>query len=454
MAKKVKNDRQSVLVPEAEQPYPIPDNWRWVYIGGVTEIIGGGTPLSKKPEYYENGDIPWITPADLSGYSGKFIAHGARNITRLGLEKSSARLLPKNTVCLSSRAPIGYVAIALNPISTNQGFKSFLPSSFFLPDYLYWYLKGNRNLLESRASGTTFLELSGRKAASIELSLPPLPEQRRIVEHIESLFSKLDEAREKAQKYVDRFEERKAAILYRAFTGELTAEWRHNNQVDLENWNTATLQSVCTMKITDGTHKTPTYCDKKEGFAFISAKDVTSGSICWDNIKYIIPELHEELYARLSPQIDDVLLAKNGTTGIAAIVDTDRVFDLYVTLAVLRPNKTIIHPRYLLNVVNSPICKQQFDEHLTGIGLPNLHLRDIKAVEIPLPSLKEQDEIVRILDAVLQEETNAKALAESVINRIDTMKKAILARAFRGELGTNDPSEPPADIPALQEETP
>ena len=195
------------------------------------------------------------------------------------------------------------------------------------------------------------------------------------------------------------------------------------------------------MKITDGTHKTPTYCDADEGIPFISAKDVTTGRIYWDNIKYIIPELHEELYERLAPQLDDILLAKNGTTGVAAIVEEEKIFDLYVTLAVLRPNKEIIIPRYLLNIVNSPICKNQFDEHLTGIGVPNLHLRDIRKVVITVPTLAEQKEIVRLLDQIIEKSQQAKETAGAVIEQIDAMKKAVLARAFRGELGTNDPKE-------------
>ena len=124
---------QQALVPESEWPYKVPGNWRWIIIGKITQVVGGGTPSSSVEEYYENGNIPWISPADLSGYSDIYISRGKKNITELGLEKSSARLLPKDTVCLSSRAPIGYVAIASNPISTNQGFKSFLPSPAVLP---------------------------------------------------------------------------------------------------------------------------------------------------------------------------------------------------------------------------------------------------------------------------------------------------------------------------------
>lgn len=276
---------------------------------------------------------------------------------------------------------------------------------------------------------------------SYPIPLPPLSEQQRIVERIEELFAKLDEAKERLQEVADSFAVRKAAILHKAFTGELTKQWRRENGVSDESWEEKTLQDVCSMKITDGTHKTPVYCDSERGVKFLSAKDITAEKICWDNIKYIVPELHEELYKRLAPQVDDVLLAKNGTTGVAAIVETDDIFDIYVTLAVLRPEKSIIYPLYLLKVVNSPLCKEQFAQHLTGIGVPNLHLRDIKEVLIPLPTIPEQHEIVRLIDDLLARERAAQQAAEQALASIDLMKKSILARAFRGELGTNKASE-------------
>lgn len=223
-----------------------------------------------------------------------------------------------------------------------------------------------------------------------------------------------------------------------------------------ENWVWTNLQSICAIPITDGTHKTPTYCDAKDGFPFISSKDVTDQHINWNNIKYITPELHNELYARLAPQIDDILLAKNGTTGVAALVETDQIFDIYVTLAVIRPNQIIINPKYIFHLVNSPLCKQQFNEHLTGIGLPNLHLRDIKATMIPLPPLPEQQRIVARIESLF---AKLDAAAEKLrricvgndvrisqcVGEIDLVKKSILARAFRGLLGTNDPKEESAE---------
>ena len=146
-------------------PWAVPESWAWTSIGQVAEVVGGGTPRTDEPANFENGDVLWITPADLSGYVEKLIARGARNITRRGLENSGARLMPEGAVLFSSRAPIGYVAIASKPVSTNQGFKSFVFRSGITSDYAYYYLKRARQLAINLSSGTTFQEISGAKAA-------------------------------------------------------------------------------------------------------------------------------------------------------------------------------------------------------------------------------------------------------------------------------------------------
>lgn len=157
------------------------------------------------------------------------------------------------------------------------------------------------------------------------------------------------------------------------------------------------LEELCEF-ITDGTHQTPEYCEEG-GVMFLSSKDVTDRKIDWDNVKRIPESLHEKLYARLSPRKDDILLAKNGTTGVAALVDRDEVFDVYVSLAVLRP-KDIVYPRYLLYAINSPVVKRQFDSGLKGVGVPNLHLSVIRKTEINIEKYEKQLEICGILDKV------------------------------------------------------
>lgn len=427
---------QQALVPAKEQPYEVPENWVWVRLGAIAEIVTGGTPSKKHPEYY-GGNFPFYKPSDLD--QGRLTYDASEYLSEEG--KKVSRIIPKNSTAVCCIGSIGKCGYLMCEGTTNQQINSAIPKINSLCMYYYLCTENFVQNLLSMASATTIAIVNKSKMESCAFPLPPLSEQQRIVERIEELFAKLDEAKERLQEVADSFAVRKAAILHKAFTGELTKQWHCENGVSDESWEEKTLQEVCGMKITDGTHKTPVYCDSDKGVKFLSAKDITAEKICWDNIKYIVPELHEELYKRLAPQVDDVLLAKNGTTGVAAIVETDDVFDIYVTLAILRPEKSIIYPRYLLKVVNSPLCKEQFEQHLTGIGVPNLHLRDIKEVLIPLPTLPEQHEIVRLIDDLLARERAAQQAAEQALASIDLMKKSILARAFRGELGTNKASE-------------
>lgn len=150
----------------------VPKGWKVGNINDVAQVIGGGTPSTKQNEYYCVEGIAWLSPKDLSGYEWKFISRGARDITDLGLAKSSAKLMPEGTVLFSSRAPIGYVAIAENEISTNQGFKSLVPKTGMCSEYLYYFLKTNVENIEAIATGSTFKEVSGNAIKSFEILIP------------------------------------------------------------------------------------------------------------------------------------------------------------------------------------------------------------------------------------------------------------------------------------------
>ncbi len=190
------------------------------------------------------------------------------------------------------------------------------------------------------------------------------------------------------------------------------------------------LKELCSNEITDGTHKTPTYSDS--GYIFLSSKNVTTEKIDWKNVSYIPETLHNELYNRLSPQKDDILLAKNGTTGVAAIVDRDEIFDIYVSLALVRPDPDKVVPRYLLYAINSDTSKRYFNSHLKGIGVPNLHLTHIRETPIRLPSKNEQQHIVEILDKL----TDLLSLRRQQLVKLDELVKARFVEMF-GIPGTN-----------------
>ncbi len=168
--------------------------WIECKISDLGTVVGGATPSTKNPENYENGTIPWITPKDLSSFSGRYIRHGERNITKSGLKNCSAQMLPKNSVLFSSRAPIGYIAIAENELCTNQGFKSIIPNESTDPLFLYYLLKYNKNKIEGLSGGTTFQEISGNAMKNIEIKVPSDKKTQR---KISSILGSIDDKIEK-----------------------------------------------------------------------------------------------------------------------------------------------------------------------------------------------------------------------------------------------------------------
>ena len=187
------------------------------------------------------------------------------------------------------------------------------------------------------------------------------------------------------------------------------------------------LRDLCSTEISDGTHQTPTYSET--GYIFLSSKNVTTGKIDWNNVMYIPESLHNELYKRIRPQRDDILLAKNGTTGVAAIVDRDEVFDIYVSLALIRPDKSKVLPRYLLYAINSTPSKEFFNSNLKGIGVPNLHLKHIRETPIRVPSFDEQEHIIAVLDKV----SNLLEHRKQQLEQLDELVKSRFIELFMGK---------------------
>jgi len=178
--------------PVTVKPFEIPESWEWSFLGQVGAIVGGGTPKSKVSEYWADDGVPWLTPADMRSQSTRYISRGSRDISDEGLSSSSARLVPEGTVLFSSRAPIGHVGIAANPLSTNQGFKSCVPYEPEMSEFIYLFLWQQGPVINASATGTTFKEVSGKQVAAIPIPVPPLAEQHRIVAKVDELMSLLD----------------------------------------------------------------------------------------------------------------------------------------------------------------------------------------------------------------------------------------------------------------------
>ena len=210
-----------------------------------------------------------------------------------------------------------------------------------------------------------------------------------------------------------------------------------------ENWAWERLQNICTL-LTDGTHQTPTYTDM--GNIFLSSKNVTTNKINWDDVMYISDDLHKKLYNRLAPELNDILLAKNGTIGKAALVDRDIEFDVYVTLAVIRLLKNHISPQYIHKIIESKYVQDFFKGEQKGIGVPNLHLENIRRTLIPLPPQSEQKRISETVETLLELVDSIDSNKIELSDLITQTKAKVLDLAIKGKLVPQDNNDEPADI--------
>jgi type I restriction enzyme, S subunit len=304
----------------------------------------------------------------------------------------------------------------------NQRVGKFEPSSKLNINYLFYFLSTQVEKNLEISAGAAQPNLSTSQINEFKIPLPPPSEQKRIGAILDEAFEGIDRAITNAKKNLVNARELFESYLNKVFTEKG------------EGWVEKKLSEVCE-KITDGTHQTPKYFDK--GYIFLSSKNVTSGEIDWNNIKYIDENQHIAMQNRLAPRLNDILLAKNGTTGVAAMVDRDIVFDIYVSLALLRSKGNIL-PTYLLHFINSPIAKKQFNKRLKGVGVPNLHLKEIREVVIPYPeSMRNQELIVAKLDDRQTQSKKLISIYQQKLAALSELKQSLLQKAFSGELTTD-----------------
>lgn len=419
---------QQALVPEAEQPYKVPANWCWTYVKYVSEVVTGGTPSKKHTEYY-SGNFPFFKPADLD--AERYVYDASEYLSEEG--KKVSRIIPKYSTavcCIGSIGKSGYLEVEG---TTNQQINSAIPK--FNSLYLYYFIKSEYFIeqLWRKASATTISIVNKSKMEDCVFPLPPLTEQQRIVERIESLFTKLDEAKEKLQNVLDGFETRKAAILHKAFTGELTANWRKQHGVSMDSWEEKALGKIV-KNIKDKYEPTLNNkkCIKYIGLEHIEKNNGIIGFGSSDDVKSLktIFELGDILYGKLRPYLNKHDIAK-----FSGICSTD--------ILVYRAEdfNTAKFINYFMNTEKFIFYTVSNSK---GINLPRISEKEVSGILVNVPTLSEQSEIVRIIDDLLAKEQQAKELAENAITKIDIIKKSILARAFRGELGTNNPADEPA----------
>lgn len=422
---------QQALVPAEEQPYEVPENWVWVRLGAIAEIVTGGTPSKKHPEYY-GGNFPFYKPSDLD--QGRLTYDASEYLSEEG--KNVSRIIPKNSTAVCCIGSIGKCGYLMCEGTTNQQINSAIPKINSLCLYYYLCTENFVQDLLSMASATTIAIVNKSKMESCAFPLPPLSEQQRIVERIEELFAKLDEAKERLQEVADSFAVRKAAILHNAFTGELTKQWRRENGVSDESWEESNFGkfTVSQYGYTEKAHW------EKVGPKFLRITDIQDNKVDWDEVPWCpIDEAGMKQYA---VQIGDIMIARTGaTTGKSYLIcdDVEAVFASFlIRLKVVDKN---LDYNYLYGYMQSEDYWRQITDFSSGIAQPGVNANKLKQIKFKCPSLSEQHEIVRLIDDLLARERSAQQAAEQALASIDLMKKSILARAFRGELGTNKASE-------------
>ena len=424
---------QAALVPDWEWPYKLPENWCWTTIKNVATVVTGGTPAKNNSDYY-GGEFPFFKPADLD--AGRHVSEASEYLSDLG--KSVSRIIPAQATAVCCIGSIGKCGFLDVEGATNQQINSAIPYFNALYQYFYMNTEFFTNQLRNSASATTIAIVNKTKMESCYYPLAPLAEQQRIVDRIESLFAKLDEAKEKAQAVVDSFETRKAAILHKAFTGELTAKWREEHGVRMDSWEKKSVGELC-ISLKYGTAKKS---DASGNVVVLRMGNLQQGEIDWSDLAYSKDPDDIEKY-KLYP--GDVLFNR---TNSAALVGKTAIYRgehpaIYAGYLIkLDYDHDKIIGDYLNYALNTLDAKKYCNSVKTdGVNQSNINAKKIGAYSFNVPSIPEQEKILSVIQKLLSKEQQAKETAEIVLNQINLMKKSILARAFRGELGTNDPSE-------------
>ena len=390
--------------------------WKEYKLSDIGTIVGGATPSTKDASNYDDGEIAWLTPKDLSSFTERYISRGERNITEKGFKSSSTQMLPANTVLFSSRAPIGYVAIAANEMCTNQGFKSIIPNSKVDYLFLYYLLKYKKNAIEGMGSGTTFKEVSGNVMKNIEVQIPTdINIQKKIADVLDKIDSKIEN-----NTAINRnLEEQALALYYRMF-------------VETKNDGRITCRTDEFFEITIG--KTPPR-KEKEWFSeipsdcvWISISDMgSSGTFINDSSEYLTPEAVEKFNVKVVPD-NTVILSFKLTVGRIAI-----------TVGPTTTNEAIAH----FNTDNQKIVEylycylKSFDFGALGstssIGIA-VNSKTIKAMDFLIPEDGELQEFFDIVHPMFQQIKNNQFENQRLI----AMRDSLLPKLMSGELDVSD----------------
>ena len=396
--------------------------WKVKKISDIATVVNGGTPDTNRKDFW-GGNILWITPKDMGKLSSIYVDDTERKITEAGLKNSSAKMIPPNSIILSSRAPIGHLAINNFEISTNQGCKGIIPKKEILTKYLYYFLRNSIELLNSLGTGTTFKELSSTKLNDVEVPIPPLPEQQHIVGILDQSFAAIDQAIENTAINKEYSKE-----IYEAF---------------IDNIFDSLIKICPTKKLNEISIIRPPKNEAKEKLNVSSMVSFAPMEDLGINQKYMIPEKEKKLidvyggYTYFAE--NDVLLAKitpcfeNGKLGIAKELMNSIGFGSSEYI-VFRPFDRL-RSEFLYYFLSREKFRNEGVKHMQGaVGHKRVSLDFVSNYLIPIPSLEQQDEIIDKIDIFFDQTNSLRSNYENKIDLYQELKQSILHKAFNRDL--------------------
>ena len=375
-------------------------------LSDIAQVIMGQSPPSST--YNTVGD-------GLPFYQGKTDFGDMYPTPRVYCTEPS-RIAEAGDILISVRAPVGPTNVSQERSCIGRGISAIRVGKNLDRDFLLYFLRFYEPELAKAGTGSTFAAIAREDLETIKIPLPPLPEQKRIA----SLLARADRLRQLRRIAHDLGDALLQSVFLEMFGEALNGK---NPEIPL-----VPLETLCT-KITDGTHVTPTYLD--EGVPFLSVKNITRfpGQLDFSDIKYISPEEHKKISKLSNVERDDILYTKVGATyGYAQIVDTDREFSIFVSVALLKPDKTKILPKYFECVMKTRFVKEQADRLVSGIGVPDLHLREIKTFQIPLPPLSLQEEFAGVVARV----EGLRGKMSEAGRQVEGLFESLLSESFGG----------------------
>lgn len=383
-------------------------------LGEVCEVVGGGTPKTGISKYWD-GDLCWVTPKDLGQINDFEISTTSRKITKEGLKSSSARELPAGSVILSSRAPIGYVAINTVPMATNQGCRSFICGPEIYNKYLYYFLIFNIDYLNSLGSGSTFLEVSGSRLKEIEIPLPPLSEQKKIVAKLDAELGKIKEAKRLRQEALADTDRLLPSTLHEIFEAGKA-----------KGWGEEVLSDICEIARGGSPRPIKEYLtDSADGINWIKISDATNSA------KYIYKTKEKIKKTGLKKtrlvKEGDLILTNSMSFGHPYIMKTTGA--IHDGWLLLRPKESITE-EYLYYFLSSDDIYRQFTGLASGGVVQNLNSALVRSVKILIPTIAEQKQIVTKLDKLSEQVKALRELKKAQLADLESLEKAVLREAF------------------------